>query len=172
MSNLRENTITFNCKSYVAHYLRTKYLLHGNVIELPRKSHVRNLFLACLEKNFTESHHEKLTGYQDSVQIFVNDDILKKHGKKISPAFASLFNSVMEEKIKNEAFYIISIIRVKHNYTAARAILEFQAIYNFFDSFSFSAIKADYYRSLNEAEEIISKKKTATKTNQTCTAYH
>lgn len=163
MLSVRKNTVTIFLKPYSAHYLRLKYTMKGNVIDLPRKSKIRSTFLLCINKNYTASDHKKLTGYTDSVEIFLNDDLCIQHGEMIHPAHASLFNSVLEEKIKNESFHIINLIRLKHNMNPKEAILEFQSMYGFADTFSFSAIKADYYRSLQEAEEIFLKKKTATK---------
>lgn len=158
------NTVTIHCKPYVAHYLRLKYGIRGsNIIDLPRKSKMRNIFLHCLTKNFTGSDHQPRTALTDSIQVFVNDDLLLQHGAEIALAFCAHLNGVLEEKIKNEAFYIINLIRLKHNLKPKDAILEFQSIYEFADTFSFDAIKRDYYRSVTEAEEIILKKKTVTK---------
>lgn len=155
-------TVTLFLKPYAAHYLRLKYSLQGNLIDLPRKSKIRNMFLLCLSKNYTKSYNEKLNGYTDSVQIFVNDKLFQQHGNTVDAAYCSLFNSILEMKIKNEAFHIINMIRLKHNLKPKQAILEFQSMYNFCDVFSFDAIKRDYYRSLEEAEQIL-KEKTVTK---------
>ena len=156
------NTVSIRCKPFVAHYLRLKYPLQGNVIDLPRKSKIRATFLSCLSKNFTHSDHQK-NGLHEEVMIFINDDLVQKHGNTIPEAFCAHFNSVMEEKIKSEAFHIINLIRITRKCKPKEAILEFQTIYDFGDTFSFDAIKSDYYRTLREAEQIFKKKETDTK---------
>lgn len=162
---MRKNTVTIHLKPYSAHYLRLKYTFKGNIIDLPRKSKIRSTFLLCLSKDYSETDHKELSGYTDAVEVFVCDKLFVKHGNNVNHKFASLFNSVLEEKIKNEAFHIINLIRLKHNMKPKEAILEFQSIYGFADTFSFDAIKQDYYRSLREAEEIILKTQTVTKHN-------
>lgn len=161
---MSKNTVTIHCKPYVAHYLRLKYgIRNSNVIDLKAKSNIRKMFLNCLSKNFTASDHQPRATLTDTVQIFLNDDLALQHGKELGLAFCAALNGIFEEKIKNEAFYIINLIRLKHNMKPKEAILEFQSIYDFADTFSFAAIKADYYRSLQEAEEIYLQKRTATK---------
>ncbi len=156
------NTVSVKCKPYVAHYLRLKYQLRGNIIDLPRKSKLRATFLSCLQKNFTESDNEQ-KGFSDEIQIFICDNLVRNHSNKLGESFYALFNNAIEEKIKTEAFHIINLIRIKHKMKPKQAILEFQSMYGFADTFSFDAIKRDYYRSMNEAEEIFKKSRTVTK---------
>lgn len=164
--SVSKNTVTIHVKPYVAHYLRLKYQLKGNVIDLPRKSNIREIFRTVLLKQLPASDAKRQTGYTEEIQVFVCDFIKKRHGSKVNTAFASLINGVIEEKIKNEAFHIINLIRVKHNMNPEKAMLEYLSMYNMLDILTLSALKASYYRSLAEAEEIYRGSQTATKNKQ------
>lgn len=138
------------CKEYVAHYLRRVYPYHKfeEFVQFPPSSIVRHTFLNTLEKKFHPSSDYNVKVFPAKVQIVIRVNDLSQYGVSVKPALHYHINSVFEEKIKNELFFIITKMRDEVNGLSLRdAILAYQKMYNFKEeTFSYEAIAQSYQR--------------------------
>lgn len=146
-------TVTLHCKPYTAHYLKLKYGAGGSIIDLPKKSNLKKLFLSVLTKNFHPSAEFNKEVYSSCVDIKIRVNDLSQHGICLSPGFQHFINGIFEEKIKNELGFYIHAQR-QMGLKWKEAIYAYQYSHQFTEEvFSYSAIERSYERYLEDAKK-------------------
>ena len=141
-------TVTIHCKSYVAHYLKSKF---GNPVRIPPKTQTRKIFLACVQKEFEPQYHKRVKLLPEKVEVKLNEKDLRNHGHSIEPGNMFFVNGVFEEKIKNEMFHQVSRYHFKQNMKLRDAMLKYQQENGFTEEiFSLETIRCAYYALLDE----------------------
>jgi len=141
-------TVTLRCKPYVKHYLVSRF---GNPVKLPRKSQTKKLFLACIKKNFEPSRSQFIAQLPASLEIQLSKHDLSQHGHTIDSGMLFFINGIFEEKIKNEMFFEVTLLRSEKKMTLKNAIAVYQQQHGFTnENFPVEAIQAAYYRCMPE----------------------
>lgn len=142
-------TVTVPVKPYVKHYLTSRY---GNPVELPRKTMIRNLFLATLYKEFPNFQKERIKRQSCHVQIKLSREEAAIHGHELNPALGHHISSIFEEKIKMEMFFEVRSLVQEAKLPVREAIQSWRQSHGYDEeSFSFEAIRCAYYDKLNES---------------------
>lgn len=141
-------TVTLRCKPYVKHYLTTRF---GEPAQLPRKSQVKKLFLACIKKQFEPARAKFIAQLPATLEVKLSKHDLSQHGHTIDDQMMFFINGIFEEKIKNEMFFEVTQLRHNNRMTLKSALITYQQQQGFTDeTFPVEAIQAAYYRCLPE----------------------
>lgn len=142
-------TVTVPVKPFVKHYLISRY---GNPVNLPRKTMIRNIFLATLFKKHPDYYQIKIRRQKCHVDIKLSREEFSVHGSEVNPALGHHISSIFEEKIKMEMYFEVRSLVLNQNMSVKDAILQWSKSHGYTEeTFSFEAIRCAYYDKLNES---------------------
>jgi hypothetical protein len=119
-------SLTLPCKTYVAHYLRSKF---GTTCCINRTSAEGKMLFNLL----TKARHERdavAAKYSDSVEVLLAEGIYLRHGWELTPTAAQEFNTWLEDLLKDK-FAIHVDALTSYGIKKAVAIRDFQDRYDF-----------------------------------------
>jgi hypothetical protein len=143
-------SIELPCKSYVQHYLHTKF---GNPCQIDRSSAEGKVLFNLLNRARSEND-SKAARYTDQVQVLLAEGIYLRHGWELTPTAITEFNCWMEEVLK-ERFTVHVDALTSYGIKKAVAIRDFQDRYDFpEDVWKYETLKK-YHDRKEKAREIL-----------------
>jgi hypothetical protein len=122
-------SIQLPCKSYVQHYLLSKFGTAGGAIELNRRSAEGKMLFNLLSRARHEND-SKAAKYTEQVEILLAEGIYLRHGWELTPTAITEFNNWLEETLK-ERFMVHVDALTGFGVKKAVAIRDFQDKYDF-----------------------------------------
>jgi hypothetical protein len=103
-------TVSVHVKPYVKAYLLRNYAKDG-IVRFERKTKLHQSFLNVLNKHYHPTSEYNKKTYPEKVEVAIRYNDLFQHGISLSISQQHHFNGIIEEKIKNQMFILISACR-------------------------------------------------------------